>query len=593
MLLFKTVTEVFEEIGQESSRTRITEKLAFLFASGTADEAAHLAYLSLGSLLPPYKNMVWNLAEKNIINVLASLSGQDASLIQCMYAQEGDLGLTAQKILQHTHHVDKNALLLEEVYDALHQLALMTGIGSQDQKEQFLLHLCKEQDAAAIKYIIRIINGDLRLGFSDMTLLDAFSWSVVHSKKLKKILEHAYNFSADIGLIIKTLKKDGPVGIEKISVCPGIPIRPAAAERLAHAADIVKKLGPAVAQPKLDGLRVQIHIFMEQGGKKVAIFSRNLKDMSAMFPEVTQAAAALTDLPCIVEGEALAFDPVTNQMLPFQVTATRRRKHAVAQNAVDTPLRVVLFDILYFDHEVFVSHAHHERRAQLSKLLADESKKNGAVLTLIDEKKITDADQLSDYFEQCIIDGFEGLIVKKPDSLYQPGTRNFNWVKLKRQESDSLSDTLDCVIIGYYRGQGKRAHFGIGAFLVAVYNPEVNLFQTIAKIGTGLTDIEWAALKKLCDQHIVDHQLPSIDCPSELVPDVWITPSIVCSIRADEITLSPLHRAGKTEKMSGYALRFPRIMAYRPDKSATDATTAQEVVDLYQQQKQKTKLLGL
>lgn len=172
MLLFKTVTEVFEEIGQESSRTCITEKLAFLFASGTADEAAHLAYLSLGSLLPPYKNMVWNLAEKNIINALASLSEQDASLIQSMYTQEGDLGLTAQKILQHTHHVDKNSLLLEEVYSALHQLALMTGIGSQEQKEQFLLNLCREQDAVSIKYIIRIINGDLRLGFSDMTLLE-------------------------------------------------------------------------------------------------------------------------------------------------------------------------------------------------------------------------------------------------------------------------------------------------------------------------------------------------------------------------------------------------------------------------------------
>jgi len=244
---------------------------------------------------------------------------------------------------------------------------------------------------------------------------------------------------------------------------------------------------------------------------------------------------------------------------------------------------------------MLLSKTHTERREILTKLLLNRpSNSQGSSLTMIEEKKVETATELSNYFEQCIVDGFEGIVVKKPAATYQPGTRNFNWIKLKRKNSGSLQDTLDSVIIGYYHGQGKRARFGIGAFLVAIYNQKEQVFQTIAKIGTGLTDVEWISLKELCDKHLIDHQLPIVDCPSGLKPDAWITPTIVCSIRTDEITRSPLHTAGKTDNSQGYALRFPRIMAYRPDKSATDTTTITEVDSLYSQQKQKNnKLLGI
>ncbi len=171
------------------------------------------------------------------------------------------------------------------------------------------------------------------------------------------------------------------------------------------------------------------------------------------------------------------------------------------------------------------------------------------------------------------------------DSIYQPGKRNFNWIKLKRHTTGHLEDTIDTVVLGYYVGKGRRAGFGIGAFLVGVYDKKQDLFKTIAKIGTGLKDADWGILKEKCDKIKTDHKPANVDCAKELFPDVWILPEIVVAIKADEITLSPLHTAVKTETHPGMALRFPRFVGYREDKSEIDATTVNEIKSMYESQR--------
>jgi DNA ligase-1 len=209
--------------------------------------------------------------------------------------------------------------------------------------------------------------------------------------------------------------------------------------------------------------------------------------------------------------------------------------------------------------------------------------KQGIVFA-IEEKKIKKNKDLENYFKENITLGLEGLVVKKTDSVYQAGKRNFNWVKLKREETGHLQDTIDCVILGYYAGKGKRALFGIGALLVGIFNKRRDCFQTVAKIGTGLTDEGWKEIKKKSDREAVINKPKNVECAKELYPDVWCSPKIVCMVRADEITLSPLHTAGHTEKHHGMALRFPRFMGYRPDKSAFDATQVKELEELYEMQ---------
>lgn len=574
---FVEVARVFNQIEQTSSRLEVTRLIAGLFAYLSADEAAIIAYFSLGQLRPVYQPTQLNVAEKNAIKAVAQLVGADISSIAELLKKSGDLGL----VVEQYKWLSEYALSIEQVYQSLIEIEKCAGSGSQDLKIHMLKNLLSLLDPLSAKYVIRIILGRLRLGFSDMTLIDALSWMISGDKSYRKEIEHAYNICADIGFIARELKKEGLSALKKQKIHIGIPILPAAAERLPTAKAIFEKLGSCVVQPKLDGFRLQIHLDKTGATPRIAFFSRNLLDMSAMFPDLAEEVALLSADTLVAEGEAIAFDPHTQEFMPFQETVKRKRKHDIAAVAQDFPLQLFLFDILYCNGKSLLDMPHYERRQMLNQLVQGRTE---SLVRVIDERKIESAQELEAYFYDCIGKGLEGLVVKRADAIYQPGKRNFNWIKLKRQEEGHLEDTLDCVVLGYYSGQGKRAAFGIGAFLVGVYNKGRDIFQTVARIGTGLSDTGWKELKAKADIITVAHKPTNVECHKNLVPDVWISPEIVCSIRADEITLSPVHTAAKTEEHLGYALRFPRMMGYRPDKGPYDASTTHEVKRLYQDQ---------
>ena len=575
---FSYVAQLFDKIEKISGRLEITKILAELLKQASAVEAKTICYLSLGKLNPPYIGTQFQVAEKNFYKVIANLLSMDEPEVKQLVKRHGDVG----SVLESGAWQQIGDLTVEQLYKHLQTIEHISGIGAQEGKINALYELTKQLDPISAKYVARIVIGKLRLGFSDMTIIDALSWMEVGDKSLRKQLENAYNMCADIGLIAQTLKDGGIEAISDVKITVGIPIRPAAAERMPTAKAIVEKLGNCVAQPKLDGFRLQIHLDKTKAKSVIRFFSRNLIDMSYMFPDIAQAVADLDVQELICEGEAIVQDPNTGNFLPFQETVKRKRKHGIAQAASDMPLYVFVFDLLYLNGQEFLTKTHTKRRAELLNLFKGYS---GDTIQVIQEKEITTGQQLEVYFTENIAAGLEGLVVKKPDSQYQPGKRNFNWIKLKRQEEvGNLEDTIDCVILGYYAGKGKRAQFGIGAFLVGVFNKQEDLFQTVAKIGTGVKDFEWVEIKNRCDNIKVAEKPKNVQCPKELAPDVWTIPEIVCLIRADEITLSPLHTAGKTIKELGLALRFPRFMGYRPDKSATEATTVIEMKKLYEDQ---------
>jgi DNA ligase-1 len=248
----------------------------------------------------------------------------------------------------------------------------------------------------------------------------------------------------------------------------GVPIRPAGAERLPSASDIVEKIGPCVAQPKLDGFRLQIHIDNTGNEPKIFFFSRHLVNMSYMFPDLKAAFEKCPFKSVIIEGEAIVYDPATDRFLPFQETAKRKRKHGIEEAVAEFPLRIYLFDLLYLDGVSYLHETHETRRAQLQDVV--EQIQHSAV-RLVEEQPIVTADDLEQYVHEQLELGLEGVVVKRPQAPYQAGKRNFNWIKLKHEQTQGLlEDTIDAVILGYYAGSGKRAHFGIGAFLVGVYN---------------------------------------------------------------------------------------------------------------------------
>lgn len=575
---FSTVATYFDAINNTSSRTEMTQLLAKLFKEADADEIEIICNISLGLLRPPYRGTQFNVADKSMQIIVAQLLSISLTEVQERLKALGDLGtVVAQGYTAH----DAKELSVQEVYHALTEIENISGTGSTDLKVARIIALLQQLSPESAQYVIRVILGTLRLGFSDMTIVDALSWMLVDSKLLRGRIEHAYNLCADIGLIARELKQGGINALDTLHIKIGIPIRPAAAERLPNAQAIIDKIGNCVAQPKLDGFRLQIHLDFTKEQPEVYFFSRNLLDMSAMFPDLVAALKELPVKQLIFEGEAIVFDPNTGHFLPFQETVKRKRKHGIEEAISEFPLQFYAFDILYMDGKEYLSVGHEERRQAMLSLFA--SMKNDTV-QVIAERHVRTAFELEAYFFENINAGLEGLVVKKPNSIYEPGKRNFNWIKLKRHEEGHLEDTIDCVILGYYSGAGKRSQFGIGAFLVGVFNPKDDCFQTVAKIGTGLKDAEWIDLKKQCDAHKVSEKPRNVLCAPALYPDVWVAPEIVCSILADEITRSPLHTAGKTSEQLGYALRFPRILGYREDKSAREATTMHEIKRLFDDQ---------
>lgn len=574
---FMKVARVFDDIETVSSRIAITQFLANLFKESSAREAGIICYLSLGELYPPYRESQFNIAQKLMIPVVAKLLDMSQDVVRQKEKQIGDVGTIVAAGAWHQTGVD---LTVGQVYDALVNIQRISGTGSQEEKAHALHDLLSRVDPLSAKYIVRMVLGKLRLGFSDMTLIDALSWMEAGDKSLRILLENAYNISADIGLIASTLKEGGMRAIEKMQITVGIPIRPAAAERLPTAQAIFDKLGPCISQPKLDGFRLQIHLDKRQK-PIIHFFSRNLKDMSAMFPDLVKVLSKLPVEILICEGEAIVYDPNLHQFLPFQETVKRKRKHGIEEVAVELPLRLYIFDILYLNGTSLLGKSHEARYTLMQKIMpaTDDSP-----VQVIEQTDISNAKELEKEFMESIARGLEGIVVKRPDAIYQPGKRNFNWIKLKRQEEGHIEDTIDCVILGYYAGAGKRATFGIGAFLVGIYNKKEDRFETVAKVGTGLTDQEWIDLKKRCDAIKRDHKPVNVACAKELYPDVWIVPEIVCQIRADEITKSPTHMAGKDGNELGLALRFPRLMGYRTDKSAEDATTVTELREMFSHQ---------
>lgn len=584
---FDVVAHFFERIEQETSRLEITRLLAELLGEAEPYEVSIICNLALGQLNPPYEGTQFNFATKSAIKVVAVIADAQVSEIEQRVKTVGDIGEVLAQVMATTCNANQqcgegNSPSLQEVYEALCAIEQTVGSGSQEKKMALVIDLLGCVGPVSAKYIVRIMLGTLRLGFSDMTLIDALSWMNSGDKSLRKRIEDAYNICADLGLIGEMLRRSGVDALDAMTIHLGIPIRPAAAERLPTAQAIIDKIGPCVVQPKLDGFRVQIHLDKKRQPEVVRFFSRNLQDMSDMFPDLVPSIMALSVDTLIAEGEVICYDEFGETFLPFQETAKRRRKHGIEQAMQDFPLKLFLFDILYLNGETLLNKTHEERRLRLIAVLGERSESDK--LQVISEVSIATSNELEDYFLATVGQGLEGIVAKRPNALYQPGKRNFNWIKFKRQESGHLEDTIDCVILGYYAGEGKRAQFGIGAFLVGIVNHELDVFQTVAKIGTGLKDAQWRELRHRCDALATPMQPRNVRCAKELIPDVWVWPEIVCSVRADEITLSPVHTAGKTQDTLGYALRFPRIMGYREDKKAQDATAIDEVQRLYEDQ---------
>ncbi len=560
---FSELAASLDQMEATRSRNELVRILSEVYKACSVDELEPITYLIQGRLAPFFEPVEIRLGERLLIAAVATASGTPKEEVSKLNREIGDLGVTAQRLARQPQGESPSVV---EVHQRLFKIAAAGGAGSQQEKLDGFTGLLGELDPVSTKHLVRITLGKMRLGIGDPTVLDALAKYGDRSRR--PILEAAYNRTSDLGLIARTLWEAGEGGLDALKVKAGHPLRPQLAERLPNPDAVIKKLGMVGVQPKYDGLRVQIH----KDGDRVSIFSRNLESMTEMFPELVAAASSLNVQSVILDGEAIAYDPDSEEYVPFQETTARRRKEGIEEFAAQVPLRAFVFDVMFHDGSDLTPLPYQRRFEIIQDLIRDSD-----TLVIAPLMKTDSTDVLTRELLDNISRGLEGIVAKRLDSPYQAGARNFNWVKLKRNTSGQLNDTVDVVLLGYYKGKGKRAEFGAGALLAGVYDSDKDEFVTISKLGTGLSDQGWRDIYQRLASLEVPDKPPRVS--SILVPDAWLEPAIVVEVLADEITPSPRHTAG-------FALRFPRIVSFRTqDKQPEDATSVREIREMFEQQR--------
>jgi DNA ligase 1 len=572
-MTLKELAETFARLEKAGGRLAAVRLVTELFARARTAELAPVTYLLQGQLRPPFEGVEFGVAERLLLRVIARTYQVSETEVARRAKRLGDLGLVAEAVATSNARA---RLTVQRAYAALLAVARAGGAGAVERKLRLLTALLKGAAPLEARYLVRIVQGRLRLGVGDATVIEAVAAGALGDRRKKRVVERAYNVRSDLGSVVHIAYIRGESALARMAPRVGVPVRPALAQRLPSAAAIIARLGTVEAEPKYDGFRLQLH----RQGARVWAFSRRLENVSSMFPELTAGVLRqVTARRAILEGEAVGYDPKTGRFLPFQVTMTRKRKHEIAEAAARHPLRLFAFDLLHANGRDFLPLPLRERHRRLAALVSGSSR--GPVV-VTEARLIDQAAELEAYFGAMISRGLEGIVAKRPEAPYQAGARNYDWVKLKRAYQSKLRDTVDVVLIGYFAGRGKRAAMGIGSLLAAVYDPAGDRFRTVAKIGSGPSEEEWRRLRHALDQHASPTRPARVD--SLIVPDRWAEPRLVVEVLADEVTRSPRHTCGKSGNEPGYALRFPRLLGVRTDKRPEDATTEQEILDLYRLQ---------
>jgi len=583
-LKYAEIAEAYEKIEATTKRLEMTDLLVDLLKRTPKEIIDKVVYLTQGKIYPDFVGVEIGVAERLAIKALARASGRRESEIEEDLKKSGDIGETAQKMIAAKKQVTffQQPLTVQRVYETLDKMAKASGAGAVDAKMALLAGLLSDATPKEAKYIMRTVTGNLRLGIADMTVLDALAIAYGGGKEARELIERAYNISSDLGRVARVLAEKGLEGIKKFEVSVGEPIRPMLAERLSSPEEILEKLGGrCIAEYKYDGERIQAH----KKGSEIVLFSRRLENISDQYPDAVELIKKhVKAKDAILEAECVAIDPDTGEMQPFQELMHRRRKYGIEKAMEEYPVSLFMFDALYVDGKDLTLEPYPVRRKVLEKAVKESERVKIAKYIITD-----DAKELEKFFLEAIENGCEGLVCKSiaEDSVYQAGARGWLWIKYKRDYKSEMTDTVDLVVVGAFHGRGKRAGT-YGALLLAAYNSENDTFETVTKCGTGFTDEDLAKLPEMMKKHAISHKHPRVN--SVIEADVWFEPAVVIEVLGAEITLSPIHTCAMDaiRKGSGLAIRFPRFTGnYRLDKAAEDATTASEIIEMYQRQLKK------
>lgn len=574
---FLKLAEIFARLEKTASSLAMIDILADFFPKISPEEAKISAYLLRGELTPPYEGLEIGLADKMVIRAIALGQKLTNEKIESLFNKMGDLG----SVVEVLKVGDKGkGLTIKEVFEKLTEIAKMGGTGSQEKKVSYLADLISKVSGEEARYIIRTILGTLRLGVGEMTFLyglaKAFSGNLPDrqvGKKNKEILEYAFNVISDLGEVAYAVSKNGFGEISGIEPKVGVPIRMMLSNRVEELKEVQDHILSEVSvEDKYDGERIQAHI---KKNKEIVLFSRRQENITHQYPDVISGLKkSFKGKEAIVEGEVVPFDEKSGEQVPFQILMSRRRKHDIEEYVKKIPVKYFLFDLLYLDGCNFLGKSLAQRKSALKNSFVKSK-----IIEFAEGVITEDLSEIKKRFKDSIKRGSEGIMIKDYSGIYQAGSRGWLWIKFKKDYQKEIVDTFDLTVVGALYGAGRRAKT-YGSLLVAAYNSKTNKYYSFTKVGTGFTDETLDELPKILNKYKLKEKSKLVETGMKM--DVWFEPKIVLEISGAEITVSPIHTVAEDKaKQSGLALRFPRFLRWRKDKSAEEATTIQEIYDIY------------
>jgi DNA ligase-1 len=613
----------------------------------TPEDLAASVYLACNKMAPEFKGVEIGLGDSLLIKALQSSMGSNAAHIKKKYEELGDLGVVANLLAKSKRSLfgfKPRELTVRRVLGSYREIAGISGTGSEQIKRGKISKMLSDAVKEESKYLVRGLQGKLRIGLAEQTVLTALAQAIFITPSANmldaRVGKSKDKLAEDMGLAVDAVKQafsECPsydeltsallgFGIAELPqhchLVPGIPVKPMLAKPTKGVGEVLKRLEGIrfTCEWKYDGERGQVHLLPDGSYK---IFSRNSEDNTTKYPDLIEmmpstirregdddkgtpaaagssaapsaAAAAAPGAPmvtsCIIDSEVIAFDRETGRLLPFQILSTRARKGAT-MDSVKVQVIMTAFDLLFLNGKSLLKTPLSERR----RLLKTHFKEVAGKFDFAKHKEGGSLEEIEVYLDEAIKGNTEGLMVKTLDenATYEPSKRSLNWLKLKKDYLEGLGDTLDLVPIGAYHGRGKRTGT-YGAYLLACYNRDEEEFQTTCKIGTGFSDVQLKEFteyfnapgeERTTDVKPGEYQVHDSFASGPKAPDIWLKPSVVWEVKAADLSISPVHTSafGVDDHEKGIALRFPRLERVRDDKKPSEATSAEQVEQMFHDQ---------
>lgn len=565
---YQKLAEFYDQAASTTKRLEKTEMLS-KFLKDLDPRDRDVMYLLLGDIYPEYDERRIGISNQIAIKAISKATGAEKNTVLHKWKEIGDLGLVAKNLTekkkQSTLH--SHILTTEKVLDNLRKLPELEGKGTISKKLSLIAELLTSAKPIEALYLIRTLLADLRIGIKESTVRDAMAVAFFNSKKdASKQVQNAIDKSNDLAAVFDVVRDGKIEELEKIHLQVGKPIKVMLAQKANNVSEAMKSVGkPCAVEYKYDGFRMLIH---KKHGK-VLLFTRMLENVTKQFPEVVGFVNKYVKGDSfILDSEAVGFHKKTKEYMSFQNISQRiRRKYDIDKLQEELPVEVNVFDIIYYNGKPLINKPFEQRTSLLKKVVKNHPYK------IIRAKQIITSNETTaeKFYKSALKDRQEGAMFKNLKAEYQPGRRVGHMLKVKPEERD-----LDLVITGGEYGTGKRSG-SLSSFILSCRGSKKGEYLEIGKMGTGIKEkstedsdpgISFKELTEKLKPHFI----------SEKGKKVNIKPKIVVSVTYQEIQHSPNYN-------SGFALRFPRFTALRPDRSPTDITDIEEVKKDYENQK--------